>query len=213
MAKNKYANRTRIGEPVDKDNTSHYINNKEFLKAIIDYQALIVEYNLAGKPKPYVTDYIAMCFLQIAQRLSYRPNFINYTYKDDMISDGLENCLAYMHNFDPEKSKNPFAYFTQIIYYAFLRRIQKEKKQQYIKYKYFDQKAGFEQMDELQEHDKASFDFINERGSIDFHTHIKEFIDDMEKKETEKKTKRELKKAKKAKPKVDSANNLEFFML
>lgn len=213
MAKNKYANRTRIGEPVDKDNTSHYINNKEFLKAIIDYQALIVEYDLAGKPKPYVTDYIAMCFLQIAQRLSYRPNFINYTYKDDMISDGLENCLAYMHNFDPEKSKNPFAYFTQIIYYAFLRRIQKEKKQQYIKYKYFDQKAGFEQMDELQEHDKASFDFINERGSIDFHTHIKEFIDDMEKKETEKKTKRELKKAKKAKPKVDSANNLEFFML
>jgi len=213
VAKNKYANRTRIGEPVDKDNTSHYINNKEFLKAIIDYQALIVEYNLAGKPKPYVTDYIAMCFLQIAQRLSYRPNFINYTYKDDMISDGLENCLAYMHNFDPEKSKNPFAYFTQIIYYAFLRRIQKEKKQQYIKYKYFDQKAGFEQMDELQEHDKASFDFINERGSIDFHTHIKEFIDDMEKKETEKKTKRELKKAKKAKPKVDSANNLEFFML
>jgi len=213
VAKNKYANRTRIGEPVDKDNTSHYINNKEFLKAIIDYQALIVEYDLAGKPKPYVTDYIAMCFLQIAQRLSYRPNFINYTYKDDMISDGLENCLAYMHNFDPEKSKNPFAYFTQIIYYAFLRRIQKEKKQQYIKYKYFDQKAGFEQMDELQEHDKASFDFINERGSIDFHTHIKEFIDDMEKKETEKKTKRELKKAKKAKPKVDSANNLEFFML
>ena len=213
MAKNKYPNRTTLGKPVDKDNPNHYINNKEFLKALVEYQALIVEYDLAGKPKPYVTEYIAMCFLQIAQRLSYRPNFINYTYKDDMISDGLENCLAYMHNFDPEKSKNPFAYFTQIIYYAFLRRIQKEKKQQYIKYKYFDQKAGFEQMDELQEHDKESFDFINERGSIDFHTHIKEFIDEMEKKEIEKKTKRELKKAKKAKPKVDSANNLEFFML
>ena len=213
--KQQYPNRTQLGEPVDKDNTNHYINNKEFLKAIIEYQAHIRECETNGKPKPYVTDYIALCFLQIAQRLSYRPNFINYTYKDDMISDGLENCLAYMHNFDPEKSTNPFAYFTQIIYYAFLRRIQKEKKQQYVKYKYFDQKAGFEQMDELQEHDKESFDFINERGSIDFHIHIKEFIDDMERKESEKKAKRELKKAeKKGKTKkVDPANNLEFFMV
>ena len=107
-----------------------------------------------------------------------------------MISDGLENCLAYMHNFNPEKSNNPFAYFTQIIYYAFLRRIQKEKKQQYIKYKYFDSTGGFEQMDSLQEHDKDSFDYINDRGSVDFHTHIKEFIDDMEKKEAEKKAKK-----------------------
>jgi DNA-directed RNA polymerase specialized sigma24 family protein len=200
-----------IHEPVDKDNTNHYINNKEFLKALMAYQEDIINCEKAGKPKPYVTEYIAMCFLQIAQRLSYRPNFINYTYKDDMISDGLENCLAYMHNFNPEKSTNPFAYFTQIIYYAFLRRIQKEKKQQYVKYKYFDQRAGFEQMDELQEHDKESFDFINERGSVDFHTHIKEFIDDMEKKEKEKKHKRELKKAEKeGKVKADP-NNLELF--
>tara|TARA_B100000953_G_scaffold117959_1_gene97195 strand:- start:323 stop:961 length:639 start_codon:yes stop_codon:yes gene_type:complete len=200
-----------IHEPVDKDNTNHYINNKEFLKALVAYQEDIINCEKAGKPKPYVTEYIAMCFLQIAQRLSYRPNFINYTYKDDMISDGLENCLAYMHNFNPEKSTNPFAYFTQIIYYAFLRRIQKEKKQQYVKYKYFDQRAGFEQMDELQEHDKESFDFINERGSVDFHTHIKEFIDDMERKEKEKKHKRELKKAEKeGKVKADP-NNLELF--
>ena len=202
-----------LKEPVDTENISHYINNKEFLRCLIEYQADIVKCKEEGKSKPYVTDYIAMCFLQIAQRLSYRPNFINYTYKDDMISDGLENCLAYMHNFNSDKSKNPFAYFTQIIYYAFLRRIQKEKKQQYIKYKYFDQKAGFEQMDALQEHDKESYDFINERGSIDFHVHIKEFIDDMERKEKEKKAKRELKKAKKVMPKVDPANNLEFFMV
>ena len=80
MAKNKYANRTQPAEPVDKDNANHYINNKEFLKAIIDYQTHITECEKNGKPKPYVTDYIALCFLQIAQRLSYRPNFINYTY-------------------------------------------------------------------------------------------------------------------------------------
>ena len=212
MVKNKYPNRKTAAEPVDKENTSHYINNKEFLKAIIDYQKLIVSCEKEGKTKPYVTEYIALCFLQIAQRLSYRPNFINYTYKDDMISDGLENCLAYMHNFDPKKSSNPFAYFTQIIYYAFLRRIQKEKKQQYIKYKYFDQRAGFEQMEQLQEHDKESYDFINERGSIDFHIHIKEYIDDMERKEKEKKAKRDLKKVGKKKKK-SATNNLELFML
>ena len=73
------------------------------------------------------------CFLKIANHLSYRPNFINYTYKDDMISDGIENCLQYVANFNPDKSDNPFAYFTQIIYYAFIRRIQKEKKQTEIK--------------------------------------------------------------------------------
>jgi DNA-directed RNA polymerase specialized sigma24 family protein len=197
----------KLSEPVDKENKNHYINNKDFLAALLEYQKTIREAEAEGKKKPYVTEYIAKCFLQIAQRLSYRPNFINYTYKDDMISDGLENCLAYMHNFNPDKSTNPFAYFTQIIYYAFIRRIQPEKKQQYIKYKYFDQGGGFEQMDSLQEHDKESFDYINERGSVDFHVHIKEFIDDIEQKEAEKKAKREAKKAEKEALK----NNLSLF--
>ena len=207
-----------LKEPVDPENTSHYINNKEFLKCLIEYQEDIVRCKKEGKDKPYVTDYIAMCFLQIAQRLSYRPNFINYTYKDDMISDGLENCLAYMHNFNPDKSKNPFAYFTQIIYYAFLRRIQKEKKQQYIKYKVFtDKKEELEQLNDVTSHEKLSNDFLNEKGSADFHIHIKEFIDDMERKEKEKKHKREQKKAERTiktkKEQADTENNLELFML
>ncbi len=198
-------------EPVDSDNPTHYINNKDFLQALIDYQKEIKEAKKAGKSKPYVSDYIAMCFLQIAQRLSYRPNFINYTYKDDMISDGLENCLAYMHNFNPSKSKNPFAYFTQIIYYAFLRRIQKEKKQQYIKYKVYTE----HQQEIEEETEKLSPDFINEKGSADFHIHIKEFIDEMERKEKEKKQKREQKKAEReSKIQIESTpeNNLEFWM-
>ena len=198
-------------EPVDSDNPTHYINNKDFLQALIDYQKEIKEAKKAGKSKPYVSDYIAMCFLQIAQRLSYRPNFINYTYKDDMISDGLENCLAYMHNFNPSKSKNPFAYFTQIIYYAFLRRIQKEKKQQYIKYKVYTE----HQQEIEEETEKLSPDFINEKGSADFHIHIKEFIDEMERKEKEKKQKREQKKAEReSKIQIESTpeNNLELFM-
>jgi hypothetical protein len=89
---------------------------------------------VADDEGPSITDFMGVCFLKIANGLSYRPNFINYTYKQEMISDGIENCLQYLHNFDPEKSNNPFAYFTQIIYYAFLRRIQKEKKQAHVKH-------------------------------------------------------------------------------
>ena len=88
-----------------------------------------------GKPQPPITNYIGECFLKIANHLSYRPNFINYTYRQDIISDGSEYCLHYVHYFNPYKSDKPFAYFTQIIYYAFLRRIQKEKKQAHVKNK------------------------------------------------------------------------------
>ena len=84
---------------------------------------------------PVIPDYAGECFLKIAEKLSHRPNFINYAFREEMVSDGIENCVMYANNFNPEKSQNPFAYFTQIIYYAFLRRIEKEKKQLYIKYK------------------------------------------------------------------------------
>ena len=111
----------------------HYVNNKEFLAAMTEYTKNVNRAKRNKQPKPPVTDYIGSCFLKIANHLSYRPNFINYTFRDDMISDGIENCLQYLDNFNPRKSKNPFAYFTQIIYYAFIRRIQKEKKQVTIK--------------------------------------------------------------------------------
>ena len=113
----------------------HYVNNADFLAAIVKYKEKVKIAEEEGKPKPRVNNYIGGCFLKIATHLSYRPNFINYTYRDDMINDGIENCLQYLENFNPKKSKNPFAYFTQIIYYAFVRRIQKEKKQSLIKNK------------------------------------------------------------------------------
>ena len=113
----------------------HYVNNKEFLEAMKAYKKSVNKAKREKKEKPPVTDYIGSCFLKIANHLSYRPNFINYTFRDDMISDGIENCLQYLDNFNPAKSKNPFAYFTQIIFYAFVRRIQKEKKQVTIKHK------------------------------------------------------------------------------
>ena len=118
-----------------KKKSEHYVNNKEFLAAMVEYKKLVNKAKREGKKDPRVPDYIGECFLKIANHLSYRPNFINYTYRDDMISDGIENCLQYIHNFNPEKSKNPFAYFTQIIYYAFIRRIQKEKKQSHVTHK------------------------------------------------------------------------------
>jgi len=119
----------------NKQKKEHYVNNKEFLQAMIEYRKMVNKAKRKKLPKPPVTDYIGSCFLKIANHLSYRPNFINYTFKDDMISDGIENCLQYLDNFNPTKSNNPFAYFTQIIYYAFIRRIQKEKKQVTIKNK------------------------------------------------------------------------------
>ena len=116
-----------------KKKSEHYVNNKEFLAAMVEYKKIVNKAKRDKLKNPPVPDYIGECFLKIANHLSYRPNFINYTYRDDMISDGIENCLTYLNNFNPDKSNNPFAYFTQIIYYAFVRRIQKEKKQVTIK--------------------------------------------------------------------------------
>ena len=132
----------RVRIPAKKE---HYVNNKEFLEAMIEYIIKSDKAKARNRKPPPVTNYIGECFLKIANHLSYRPNFINYTFRDDMISDGIENCLQYLGNFNPEKSNNPFAYFTQIIYYAFVRRIQKEKKQTTIKHKLI-QEANYDDM-------------------------------------------------------------------
>ena len=122
----------------EKDTSGHYVNNKEFFEAMKQWKEVVHELEEAGEPKPPVTDYIGECFMNIAERLSHKSNFSNYPYREEMVGDGIENCLMYATNFDPEKSDNPFSYFTQIIYYAFLRRIQKEKKQDYVKYRCFE---------------------------------------------------------------------------
>ena len=125
--------------------SEHYVNNKELLEALIVYREKVAIAKEKELPKPRITNYLGSCFLKIATHLSYKPNFVNYMFRDDMISDGIENCVQYIHNFDPEKSRNPFAYFTQIIHYAFLRRIQKEKKQLDIKNKIIE-KTGYDEV-------------------------------------------------------------------
>ena len=111
----------------------HYVNNKEFTAAVAEFNEKCKLAESKGKTPPQMSNYIGECIYKIATRLSTRPNFINYTYRDEMICDAIENCIQYIGNFNVEKSNNAFAYITQICYYAFLRRIQKEKKQVFIK--------------------------------------------------------------------------------
>lgn len=114
---------------------TNYIDNKKFLKEMIAYRKSVIAAKRRGDDKPRIPEYVGECFMKIAENLSHKPNFLSYTFRDEMISDAIENCVMYVDNFNPAKSKNPFAYFTQIVYYAFLRRIQREKKQLYVKYK------------------------------------------------------------------------------
>jgi len=146
----------------------NYINNSDFLKALVDFKERKV-----NNPNEPIPNYIGECFMKIAEGLSHKPNFINYTYRDEMIGDGIENCLMYFDNFNPEKSKNPFAYFTQIIYFAFLRRIQKEKKQTYIKYKATEQFGILDEMEMLENEDGTSRQF-------ELYENLSEFIENFE---------------------------------
>lgn len=162
----------------------HYIDNKTFYEAIKQHRNNIKQAEADGKPKPIIPNYIGSCILLIANRLATKPNFINYSYKDEMISDGVENCIMYIDNFDPEKSKNPFAYFTQIIHYAFIRRIQKEKKQQYIKIKNMENSFIFSELaDHIEGHEAdmgvSKSNFFDNEITSEF---VKNFESSMEKK-------------------------------
>ena len=148
-----------------KKQKQHYVNNADFLAAIIKYKEKVEIAEKQGLPKPRVNNYIGGCFLKIATHLSYRPNFINYMYKDDMVCDGIENCIQYIDNFDPAKSKNPFAYFTQIVYYAFLRRIAKEKRQMDIKEKILE-KSGYDEVFTVDGEGGAEYNQIKARIAI-----------------------------------------------
>jgi len=163
-----------------------YVNNPDFLAALVEYKEGC---RLAKKNKtapPAIPNYIGECFMKIAEGLSHKPNFINYTYRDEMISDGIENCLMYFDNFDPAKSKNPFAYFTQIIYFAFLRRISKEKKQTYVKYKATEQLGVLDEFELMELEDGTTKQF-------ELYDNIAEFIGTYE---DAKKAKKAVKKPK-----------------
>ena len=170
--------------------SKHYINNADFLQALIAYK----QRKETNSQEP-IPNYIGECWMKIAEGLSHKPNFISYTYRDEMISDGIENCLMYFENFDPTKSKNPFAYFTQIIYYAFLRRIQKEKKQLYVKYKATEQIGILDEFEMLEGEDGSTNQF-------ELYDNIAEFIETYE----------DAKQAKKDKKQANKPQGIEKFV-
>lgn len=162
----------------------HYVNNADFLVALIDYKKRCKEAAQSDKEDPPIPNYVGECFLKIAEHLSRKPNFVSYSFRDEMIADGIENCIQYFRNFDETKSKNPFAYFTQIIYFAFLRRITKEKKQLYVKYKATQQ---FGLLDEGEMYEDAE----GNMRQFELYDNIAEFIETFEDaKEKKKKSKK-----------------------
>lgn len=155
---------------------------------MVEYKKAVDEADAVGDQKPRVPNYVGHCLVEIATRLATKPNFANYPAKDDMISDGIENCIRYIDNFDPTRFTNPFAYFTQIIYYAFLRRIQKEKKQLYIKHKALENSMIF---DSLVEHGSDSEHFSGLQVDLGS-DYMKEFVTNFE--ETTERKRRATKK-------------------
>ena len=176
----------------------HYVDNEKFLGVMSDYREEHLQAKDNDTELPIIPDYAGECFLKIAERLSHRPNFINYAFREEMVSDGIENCVMYASNFNPEKSKNPFAYFTQIIYFAFLRRIEKEKKQLYIKYKTMDEFSMLEDhsdMGDMDAGERASITSGATTMTVDKRKTIYDFIHAFEeKKRKKKKVKTEPKK-------------------
>ncbi len=172
--------------------SEHYVDNKKLFAEMKIYLDSVKEAEESGSDRPRVQEYIGECLLKISTRLSTKPNFINYTYRDEMISDGIENCINYIGNFNPEKSDNPFAYFTQIIYYAFLRRIQREKKQLYIKHKSLERSLI---LDQLATQGESGPDSGDQSAYVNLETpYMIDFVENFERKEEEKKQARKKKK-------------------
>lgn len=189
----------------------HYVDNKKFSQAVVDYCITLKEAkNQKHNQLPIVPDYVAQCFLKIAEGLSHKHNFIRYTYREEMVMDAVENCLRAIENYDIETATrtgapNAFSYFTQISWYAFLRRIAKEKKQQDIKLRYLSQ-SGLEEYILSDTNDVAAYQVIQT-----FVDQLKNRIDKVKEKDTEVKMfAREEKKRKKYQQIVDS--DLEDFM-
>ena len=162
---------------------NNYINNKDFLECLVTYSKDCVESREKGENDPKVPNYLGECFTKIAEHLSRKPNFASYSFREEMVSDGIENCIRYFRKFDPEKSSNPFAYFTQIVYNTFLRRIDIEKKELYVRYKITEQ-SGILDEEEL-------FNDSNGRmKQFEVYGNITDFINNFEKSREKKKLKK-----------------------
>lgn len=143
-----------------KSSSNHYIDNQKLYAEMVKYITAYRAAKEAGETTPRVNNYIGECLYLIGTNLATDRRFVKYPFKDDMVCDGVENCLRYIHNFDPQKTNNPFAYFTQIMYYAFLRRIDKEKKQLYVKYRTIQEAASTNNLVHLAPEDSKHFETV-----------------------------------------------------
>lgn len=162
---------------------NHYIDNKVFLEEMTKYRTAVEIAKEQGKPKPEIPRFAAEAFMKIAENLSHKPNFLSYSFRDEMVADAIENCVRYASNFDPKKSSNPFAYFTQVTYYAFLRRILKEKKELYVKYKVTEHSGIMDEFEQLESDDGQNRQF-------ELYQNISEFIENFENAKKQKKMKK-----------------------
>lgn len=170
---------------------NYYVDKKKLYDVIVEYKKRVRLHKKEGLQPPRIPEYAGEAIYKIANKLSYKPSFINYSFKDDMIADGIENCVMYFDNFDPEKGNNPFAYFTQIIKYAFIRRIGKEEKSRYTKYKHFLERfVNTGDMSLLIDSDEDHL------LSFSMYDNIVEFMEKFEAKELKKKAKRKENKKK-----------------
>jgi hypothetical protein len=170
-----------------KEDTAHYVDNKKFFTEMVKYSSSIKLAVDTGKPKPQVSDYIGECIWKIAEKLSHLHQFRKYPFRDELVQEAILNCLQYIDNFDPEKSNNPFAYFTRICWFAFLRRIEKEKKYLYTKYKSIENTEIFHHVS-----DNANNDGINQiQYSESARENMVEFVEKFETSLAKKKARKE----------------------
>lgn len=182
---------------------NHYVDNAKLYEAFVKHKENVTKARKLGKPDPPLPDYIGMCFMLIAEKVGSKGSYSKYSYLDEMKDDAIENCIVAANNFDPEKGKNPFAYFTQVTMWAFHRRIDKEKKQTYIKYKYF---RNLSVLGELYSGDSDFVSSGNELGDV-----ADEIIANYEnsKREKEEKAKKRAKKKKGLENLFDEENDSE----
>jgi hypothetical protein len=171
----------------------NYISNQKMYNELVKYYDKLAEAEKEEREEPRIPDYLGECFLLIAENLAKKPNFSSYTFKEDMIQDGVLTCVANITKFDPDRTNNPFSYFTQAIFYSFLQRIAKEKKQEYVKYKSIEKKYFSEEMGATNELDKGSFK-TSDNNNLEVFDNYLEFIEDYEDKFLPKKSRERKRK-------------------
>ena len=172
----KYKKSTILHGTVEKsqNKSTHYVVREDFYNALVERKKQI-----ADGLNPQVSNYIGECLLKISNGLAAKWNFRDYTYKEEMVSDGVIHCLRYIDKFDPLKSTNPFSYFTQAMYFMFVNRIRAEKTEQYVKYKATISSAAF---NEVATQPEWSADYDVDMSDLDF-SEIEAFVHDYEQKE------------------------------